>query len=126
VLDDSLGIRHSHPFLDPRFIQATYGLDPWWPMRGGHYRALEEAAFCDRLPPAVSTRRSKAEFSEVFWSQVLDAGALDSVLAGPLQQAGWLQDSGVSDLLRRAQDGRSDAAQPLSRCIALDRWLRLR
>ena len=124
VVADWVGRRDSHPFLDPRFITATYGLDPWWPTRGGHERALEVAAFRDRLPPAVARRRSKAEFSEVFWPQVLDAGTLAGVSRGPLVDMGWLNAEGFDRLVANAKAGMANAAIPLFRCVALDHWMR--
>lgn len=124
LFDDWLGIRHSHPFYDPRLIEATYGLDPWWAERGGHVRALEVAAFSDRLPTLVATRRSKAEFSEVAWPLLLDEPTLHRVATGPLRDREWLDASGFTGLLRNAHNAHAPAALPLSRCVALDRWLR--
>ncbi|HEV2068234.1 MAG TPA: asparagine synthase-related protein [Acidimicrobiales bacterium] len=124
VVADWVGRRDSHPFLDPRFITATYGLDPWWPTRGGHERALEVAAFGDRLPPTVARRRSKAEFSEVFWPQVLDRNTLAEVRTGPLRDLGWLDAGGFDRLVTNAKEGMANAAIPLSRCVSLDHWMR--
>lgn len=121
---DHVGKRDSHPFLDPRFIRATYGLDPWWPTTGGHYRAFEVAAFRDRLPRVVAERRTKADFSEVFWPQILDDRRLEEVRCGPLNEVGWLDQEGFDDLLRDAKRGMANAAIPLFRCLALDRWVR--
>jgi len=118
------GKRDSHPFLDPRFIRATYGLDPWWPMRDGHDRALEVAAFSDRLPRVVLERRTKADFSEVFWPQVLNDESLKLVRVGSLAQEGWLDGDGFELLVVNAKRGMANAAIPLFRCIELDRWLR--
>jgi asparagine synthetase B (glutamine-hydrolysing) len=118
------GIRESHPFLDPRLVEATYGLNPWWPVRGGHYRALEVAAFSDRLPPLVAERRTKAEFSEVCWPQ-LDASIVDAVRTGPLRDLGWLDVAGFDAVVDSAKKGRANAALPLSRCVAVDQWMRI-
>ncbi len=124
LMADWVGRRESHPFLDPRFITATYGLDPWWPTRGGHERALEVAAFGDRLPPAVARRRSKAEFSEVFWPRLLDPDTLAAVRTGPLRHLGWLDTEGFERLVANAKVGMANAAIPLSRCVLLDHWMR--
>lgn len=124
VLSDWIGIRETHPYLDPRFIKATYGLDPSWPAKGGHYRALEVAAFGDRLPPAVAERWSKADFSEVFWPQILDDAILERVRTGPLRQLDWLHREGFEALVVNAKRGMANAAIPLCRCVALDSWLR--
>jgi asparagine synthase (glutamine-hydrolysing) len=124
LMSDCTGRRDSHPFLDPRFIEATYGLDPWWPTRGGHDRALEVEAFRDRLPPVVVTRRSKAEFSEVFWPHLLDAGRLERVRGGPLKDLAWLESQGFDALVANARRGMANAAIPLARCVLLDQWLR--
>lgn len=124
LLADRLGRRDTHPFLDPRVVQVTYGLDPWWPVRGGHYRALQVHAYADRLPPGVMARRSKAEFSEIAWPQTLDDHTLSRVRTGPLRQAGWLDLAGFDEVVGRAREGRANAALPLSRCVAVDRWLR--
>lgn len=124
VVSDQARRRQSHPFLDPRFIEGTYGLDPWWPTRGGHTRALQVAAYSDRLPPAVSKRRSKVEFSEVFWPQLLDDETLQSVRTGPLSDLGWLDPQGFNTLVDNAKEGKANAAIPLSRCVSMDRWLR--
>ena len=126
VVADLAGRRDSHPFLDPRLIEATYGLNPWWPTRGDHTRALQAEAYRDRLPPAVASRRSKADFSEVFWPQLLDDEVLTAVRTGPLVEAGWLDPDGFSALVANAQKGTPNAAIPLSRCVSLDRWLRAR
>lgn len=123
IVNDMSGRRETHPFLDPRFVTGTYALDPWWPTRDGHSRALEVEAYKDRLPRIVATRRSKAEFSEVAWP-MLDDSLLDSVAKGPLRGLGWLDDSGFQGVVGAAREGRAWAALPLSRCIALDRWLR--
>lgn len=116
--------RESHPFLDPRLIEATYGFDPAWPSRGGHLRALEVAAFSDRLPPGVRERATKAEFSEVFWPQLLDRATLERVRSGPLAQNGWLEPAGFDSLVEAALGDRPNVAIPLARCVSLDRWLR--
>ncbi|HEY3142683.1 MAG TPA: asparagine synthase-related protein [Acidimicrobiales bacterium] len=124
LVADHVGRRDSHPFLDPRFVEATYGLDPWWPTRGDHTRALQIAAFGDRLPASVAERRSKADFAEVFWPQLVGEPTLQSVRTGPLAEAGWLDPTGFDRLTERAERGMANAAIPLSRCVALDRWLR--
>ena len=124
VLSDWLGRRESHPFLDPRFVRATYGLDPWWPTRGGHYRALHVEAFGDRLPSVVARRLTKADFSEVFWPQVLDDHELAKVRTGPLATYGWLDRPGFDALVVNAKKGMANSAIPLFRCLSLDRWMR--
>jgi asparagine synthetase B (glutamine-hydrolysing) len=124
VVTDLVGRRESHPFLDPEVISATYGLDPWWPARGGHDRALQVAAFSDRLPVPVAQRRWKAEFSEVFWSQVLGQARLEAVCRGPLAELGWLDQSGFAQLITDARSGIARSAIPLARCHSMDRWLR--
>jgi asparagine synthase (glutamine-hydrolysing) len=124
VVGDLAGRRQSHPFLDPRFIEITYGLDPWWPSRGDHTRALQVEAYRDRLPPLVAERRSKADFSEVFWPQLLRDDVLARVRTGPLVEAGWLDLDGYARLVADAQRGMANAAIPLSRCVSLDRWMR--
>ena len=125
VLGDLAGRRDSHPFLDPRFVTATYGLDPWWPIRGGHSRAFQIAAFGERLPRLVAERRSKADFSEIFWPQVLRDHILEQVRSGPLRALGWLDLEGFNSLVANAKEGKANAAIPLSRCVWLDRWMRL-
>jgi asparagine synthase (glutamine-hydrolysing) len=124
VVCDEVDRRESHPYLDPRFIEATYGLDPAWPTRGGHSRALQVAAYADRLPPAVAERRTKADFSSVFWPQLLAEDLLAEVEAGPLADLGWLHAEGFENLVEDAKKGAANAAIPLSRCVNLDRWLR--
>jgi asparagine synthase (glutamine-hydrolysing) len=126
VVGDLAGRRDSHPFLDPRLVAATYGLDPWWPSRDDHNRALQVAAYADRLPPAVAERRSKADFSEVFWPQLLREEVLARVRTGPLAEAGWLDPAGFESLVVNAQREMANAAIPLSRCVSLDRWMRTR
>jgi asparagine synthase (glutamine-hydrolysing) len=120
------GRRDSHPFLDPRVIEVTYGLDPWWSSRGGHTRALQVAAFADRLPADVSERRTKAEFSEVFWPHVLREETLARVGDGPLAALGWLDRGGFDRLVAKGLERRPNAAIPLARCASLDGWLRTR
>ncbi|MDQ1709055.1 MAG: hypothetical protein QOG49_440 [Frankiaceae bacterium] len=125
LLGDVSGRRDSHPFLDPRFIEGTYGLDPAWPLRDGRDRSLHVAAYADRLPPEVLARTSKAEFSQVVWAQMLDPQIMHAVATGPLAELGWLDPSGFARLVESAMQSRANAALPLSRCVALDRWLRL-
>ena len=124
IVTDLTGQRFTHPFLDPRLITALYGLNPWFPARGGHRRALEPAAYADRLPPAVRDRRTKAEFSEVFWPQVFTEDVLRRVTTGPLTTRGWLDLDGFQNILNGAREGRAWAALPLSRAVEVDRWLR--
>lgn len=124
IVSDLAGRRGTHPFLDPRFIEATYGLDPSWPARQGHTRALQVAAYRDRLPPLVADRRSKAEFSEVFWPQLLADDVLHRVRTGPLAERGWLDRGGFDRLVVRARGAMPNAAIPLARCVSLDEWLR--
>ncbi len=125
VVGDMNRRRNTHPFLDPRLITATYGVDPWFAAVGNHTRALEVAVFADRLPSAVATRRTKAEFSQV----VLSTTDVDDVerrlLTGPLMEAGWLDPEGFGRVLNNAREGQAYAAAPLSRALALDRYLRL-
>ncbi|CAN5883740.1 hypothetical protein BH23ACT2_BH23ACT2_24790 [soil metagenome] len=123
IVSDLVGVRATHPFLDPRFIAATYGLDPTWPTRGGHTRALEVAAYGDRVPSVIADRRTKGEFSEVFWPQVLDRRTVLGVRTGPLAERGWLDIAGFDGLVGDAQRGMANAAIPLSRCVSLSRWL---
>lgn len=122
LLGDLTGHRNTHPFLDPRMITGTYGLDPWWPMANGHYRALEVVATRDRVPGFISDRRTKAEFSSIAWTQLL---GIQVVLQGPLMDRGWLAVDGFERLVAAALQHQPWSALPLSRCLALDRWLRL-
>ena len=124
IVNDETGRRQSHPYLDPRFIEATYGLDPSWPSRGGHTRALQIEAYRDRLPREVATRRDKVEFSEIFWPQVLEEESLRAIRTGPLAERGWLDHTGFDELTLKAERGMATAAIPLSRCVSVDRWLR--
>lgn len=125
VVTDLVGRRETHPFLDPRLVQGLYGLNPWWSVEGGRSRALQVAAFADRLPPVVARRQSKAEFSAVVWPQMLHRRDLDRVRRGPLRELGWLDDAGFAAVVDAAGEGKAAAALPLSRCVSLDRWLRL-
>jgi asparagine synthase (glutamine-hydrolysing) len=125
IVADWTGRRDAHPMLDPRFVRVTYGLDPSWPTRHGHTRALQVAAFADRLPPLVAERRSKADFSEVFWPALRQDALLGRVRTGPLVSQGWLDLDGFDGLVAHAKEGKANAAIPLSRCVSLDRWMRL-
>ena len=124
VISDLVGARATHPFLDRRFIEATYGFDPFWPTKGGHDRALQVDAYQDRIPQLVADRRSKADFAETFWPQVLPPAVLADVTTGPLIERGWLDPAGFADLVQRAGAAMPNAAIPMARCVALDRWLR--
>ncbi|MDQ3642769.1 MAG: asparagine synthase-related protein, partial [Actinomycetota bacterium] len=90
----------------------------------GHYRALQVEAFRDRLPATVANRRSKAEFSEVFWPQMLDDTTLSGVRSGPLTELGWLDPEGFDALTADAKQGMANSAIPLSRCVSLHHWMR--
>ncbi len=118
--------RDTHPFLDPRFIAATYGLDPWWPTDGRVDRALQVAAYRDRLPPVVAERTTKADFSEVFWPELLQDHVVQRVRNGPLLELGWLDLEGFDTVVADAKEGKAYRAIPLSRCISVDRWMRHR
>ncbi|MGY1739562.1 MULTISPECIES: asparagine synthase-related protein [unclassified Blastococcus] len=116
--------RNSHPLLDPRVIEGLYGLDPELPLRDGQLRALQVAAFGDRLPRPVRERRTKAEFSEVFWPQALTHDVLRRVTTGPLVARGWLDLEHFQDVVHGAREKRPSAALPLARAVETDRWLR--
>ncbi len=122
VVADLTGWRTTHPYLDPRVIEATYGLDPWFPVRGGHYRAMQVAVFGDRLPPVVRDRHSKAEFSEVVCE--LSADRVRDITQGPLTRHGWLDVDGLSRLVHATGEEKATATFLLSRVNDLDRWLR--
>ena len=124
VVADATGRRKTHPFLDPRFIEATYGWNPWWPTYIGHPRSLQVAAYADRLPRLVAARRTKADFSEVFWPQLLDDSVLTAIATGPLHDLGWLDPDGFARLVANAKRGTAQSAIPLSRCRSIDQWLR--
>lgn len=124
LITDLTKHRDSHPYLDPRLIEGLYGLNVQFPVEGGHYRGLQPAAYGDRLPPAIRDRRSKAEFSEVFWPGLLRDDAIGPALSGPLQDRGWLQLDGVDRIVQGARRGESWAAVPLNRIVEMDRWLR--
>jgi asparagine synthetase B (glutamine-hydrolysing) len=125
LVADRIGRRDSHPYLDPRLIEVTYGLDPWWPTVDHHNRALQAYAFRDRLPDQVAERRTKAGFAEAFWPGILGEQTLREVQGGPLMDLGWLKTEGLATLIERAEKGTPAAAIPLSRCVAVDRWLRV-
>jgi asparagine synthase (glutamine-hydrolysing) len=125
VVADLTGWRSSHPFLDPHFIGATWGLDPWFAVRGGHDRALELGAFAERLPPTVASRRTKAEFSEVAWAGLPPATELHRrLMTGPLADRGWVDREHFARMLAGANERQRWTALPVSRAVALDRWLR--
>ncbi len=111
--------------LDPRVVEGTYGLNPWFAVRNGEDRALQVAAFEDRLPPLVRNRQDKAEFSEIMWGVGLaDDDLIQRIATGPLSERGWLDADGFADVARRAREQWPNAAIPMSRAAALDRWLR--
>lgn len=126
VVDDLTGVRRSHPFLDPRLIEATYGLDPQFSVRDHHYRALEASAYSDRVPASVAHRRGKAEFSEVVWPTVMQPEIIRGIASGPLVERGWLDLTGFRNVVNDARSGRAHAALPLSRMVALQEWLQSR
>jgi asparagine synthase (glutamine-hydrolysing) len=126
IAADLNGWRSSHPFLDPRLITATYGLNPSFAVRHGHDRALQVAVLADRLPPAVRERRSKAEFSEVMWTGCpRGIPTVEEIVRGPLGRRGWLDVSGTDQLINAARERRPASARLFARVVALDRWLRL-
>jgi hypothetical protein len=125
LLDDATGCRMTHPFLDARFIEATYGLNPWFPFRDGHDRALAAEAFADRLPTDVSSRRTKAHFSGVSRRVSLgDPAGLRDLMTGPLLRRGWVDEKGLAAVVEGAAQNFQDEWQ-LTRARALDRWLRV-
>jgi asparagine synthase (glutamine-hydrolysing) len=124
VLDDLTGHRSTHPFLDPDLVAAVLGLAPWLFGERDDDRALQRAAFADRLPDEVLARRSKAEFSEIVWPSLLRAETLASIRSGPLVTDGWVDAAGFEALVANARVQQADAARPLARCAYADRWLR--
>jgi hypothetical protein len=125
IVEDLTGCRSTHPFLDPRFITATYGLNPWFPTRLEHDRALEVAAYDDRLPAEVRDRRSKAEFSEVTrWSESDDADIERDLLTGPLKDRGWIDAASLAALIAATREGQQGVGRLVARARSLDRWLR--
>lgn len=120
-LDDH---RTTHPFFDPRLMEGLYGLDPELAVAGGHFRAVQAAAFIDRLPSVVAQRRTKAEFSEVVWANGLDEARWAAVATGPLVERSWLDADGWAKLVERARERRPNVASSLSRVLGLDLWLR--
>lgn len=126
IVSDLSGQRQSHPFLDPRLIEATYTLDPWFASRNQQTRALQAHAYADRLPESVRLRRDKAEFSEIFFNRGIDEAAVSAASNGPLAELGWLDHEGLARVLDTARQRWSYAAIPLGRLLALDVFLRQR
>ena len=124
VVADLAGRRVSHPYFDPRLTAGVYGLDPSLAAEGGHSRAVQARAYADRLPPLIAARRDKAEFSEVAHRLMLDDARLHAVTTGPLVERGWLDLLGFARVVADARLKRPWAAQPVSRAVALDSWLR--
>ncbi|MGY1740222.1 MULTISPECIES: asparagine synthase-related protein [unclassified Blastococcus] len=123
VVHDLSGWRSTHPFFDPRFIEASYGLDPWFPVRNGHDRALEVELFGALLPPVVRDRRDKADFAEVAWARPATRKLTKRLLSGPLMQRGWIDSEAVTDVMENAMKGRAGAALPFCRLVAMHSWL---
>jgi hypothetical protein len=123
VLDDLTGHRSTHPFLDPDLIRTVLGIAPWL-FGDADNRALQRAAFGDRLPDEVLARRSKAEFSELVWPTLLRGEVLAGIRSGPLVSEGWVDPAGFDALVVNARARQADAARPLARCANADRWLR--
>lgn len=119
VVSDLTGWRTTHPFLDPRVITATYGLNPWFPHRTGHYRALQAAAFADRVPDRVQARLTKAHFAEVVPARSHDD--LRRLAQGPLAARGWIYPAGMEELL--GEKGADLDAFLVHRLQAMSRWL---
>lgn len=127
VVNDLTGWRTTHPFFDPKVIEGLYGLNPWFPVQGRRDRALQVAAFADRLPVEVTRRVSKVHFSDAVWSVALaDPEAVRQLTRGPLQERGWLDAEGFEELLTQVAAKRPGAALPVWRAVALDSWLRQR
>ncbi|MGY1769910.1 asparagine synthase-related protein [Blastococcus sp. SYSU D00813] len=123
LVHDLSGWRSTHPFFDPRFIEASYGLNPWFPVRGGHDRALEVEIFGALLPPKVRTRRDKADFAEVAWARPATRDLAQRILSGPLMERGWIDPDAVTDVISDAEQGRAEAALPFCRLVAVHSWL---
>jgi hypothetical protein len=124
-VQDVSGWRSSHPMLDPRFIRATYGLNPWFACRGQADRALESSAYADRLPLEVRVRRDKAEFSQVFWPGDPEAAEWGPrLISGPLVNRGWVEPDRIATIVGGARRGQPYEALTFGRATAMDRWLR--
>ena len=123
IVADLTGHRSTHPFLDPRFILATYGFDPWWPTRdganrspGGRLRGPDAAPRCRAALEGTVRRGVLADAASARRGRLRPPGSA--------QDLGWLDDQGFDDLIGRGHKGMANAAIPLARCASVDQWLR--
>ncbi len=125
VSHDELDHRSSHPYFDPRVVEATYGLDPWWATEDHHSRSFQVRAFRERMPAVVADRRTKAEFSETFLHLLPGVEQTAQLRNGPLFATGWIDLTGFDQMVLRAKEGGPHAVSTLFRCQAFNDWLYL-
>ena len=122
---DPGGMRSSHPFFDPRLIEALMVLDPSASVRNGVPRSLQRAAFADRLPSVVVQRRTKAVFNDLLWDS-FDSETVESRLAtSPLLDLDAINADATRGFVDKTKNDRAGSVIPLGRLLEIDSWLRI-
>ena len=64
------GVEYRHPFLDRRLIEFACRIPTTMHSNARGSRMLQREALADRMPALVSSRTSKAAFSDVWWQEI--------------------------------------------------------
>ncbi len=96
----SAGIEVRLPFWDPRMVQFAFSIPSQLRLRGNTDRALHREAMAGLLPPAVLTRKTKANFMVTYQKGLAD---LEEDLTGRVasRRMAWVNVGEVAQLYRR-------------------------
>lgn len=115
-----------HPLMAQPVMELCLSIPTWVLQRGGRDRALARAAFVDRLPAAIVTRRSKGELGS-FYARLLAqnrAFLRDYLGGGCLAEAGVLDPQGLDQVLQPgALIWRAEASGVLN-AVVIEAWVR--
>ncbi len=121
---EHFGLEYRHPFFDKELIEFLLSLPPEYKYSRGWSKVLLRYTLTERLPPAILSRRDKADFAEVLHARIARSDPQhffrDSILvAEELLSASELQH------LRREWERKNRSALPrLWALFNLETWFR--
>jgi len=126
------GLEVRHPFHDQRLVEWALSLPREQRVRDGVEKVVLRRAMEGLLPPEVTGRGDKADFSVLYARALCRAGGAERFRATALEEAGWIDGRAVRAMARAAlpPDGEADPAASrwlvaLWRIHGLDLWLRI-
>jgi asparagine synthase (glutamine-hydrolysing) len=125
-----LGLELRQPLCDAELVDFALSAPARLWFDGGERKALLRRVMRHRLPELVRTRRSKAEFSEIYAGVLAAFPQAVDLSDGQLERRGWIDArrfaTAVAHQLERARAGRPDgeALHLLWCAFALELWLR--